>query len=111
MAPVAAPRTGISTLSTMADLPSMLEEGDLLCLDIDETLVSPEEDANEAWFVAFCAAMTEKKEPRDANVFGAGVELWQALQGVCAVQPPEQDVTRTALAAAARVDLAQAGAF
>ena len=92
-----APTTAV--LSTFADLPSKIRDGDLVLFDIDETLVRPEADATEPWFNSLCAAMKEEQSPQSrANVFMAGVELWQSLQGVCECSAPEGAITRSAVA-------------
>lgn len=88
-------------LSSIAELSSFLQAGDLLLLDIDETLVRPEADATEPWFNALCAALHEKSGVSKAVCFRAGVELWQALQAVCQSAAPEEAATINALAAAA----------
>ena len=91
----------IVKLSSIAELSSFLQAGDLLLLDIDETLVRPEADATEPWFNALCAALHEKSGVSKAVCFRAGVELWQALQAVCQSAAPEEAATINALAAAA----------
>lgn len=94
----------IRRITSIAELPALVRPGDLLCLDIDETLVKPEAaDASEAWFVAFCGALQGKCRVGGSTAFEAGVLLWEALQRVCDVRAPEGEVTRSALAAAAKV--------
>ena len=93
----------IAQLSTFADLPSFVRKGDLVLFDIDETLVRPEPDATEPWFVAFCSALQDAGAPHKAAVFSAGVEIWQGLQGVCDCAPPEGETTTAALAAVAAI--------
>ena len=89
-------------LTSFNALTSYIRPGDLVLLDIDETLVRPEPDATELWFVAFCNAMIAAGPPHKDSVFMAGVELWQALQGVCEVATPEV-CTRQVLAAVAGI--------
>ena len=93
----------VSRLDTIADLPAMLREGDLLLLDVDETLVRSEPDATEPWFNAFVDALRHNGKNEKRVCFDAGVEVWQALQGVCAVAAPEGEATREALRAALRI--------
>ena len=92
----------IERLSTIARLPACLREGDLLMLDIDETIVRPEADATEPWFNSFVRALHKQGIPQPV-CFSAGIELWQALQGICHAETPEGEATREALAAAARI--------
>lgn len=91
----------VQPLPSIAALPSLLAAGDLLLLDLDETLIKPEfDDASEPWFNAFLASLAENGV-EGTNGFFAGIELWQALQAVCDVHPAEGEATCTALAAAA----------
>jgi jumonji domain-containing protein 7 len=94
----------IETLTSIKALPSHIQSGDLLLLDLDETLISPEpQDASEPWFVRFCGRLVDAGVA-EAFAFAAGVELWQALQGVCAVEPVEPGVTPSAVRAAAAIE-------
>lgn len=91
----------VVTILSIAELPSHLRAGDLLALDIDETLVRPEHDATEPWFNEFAAAVKSHAPICDRLLFCACVELWCALQAVCECTAPEGDATRQALVAAA----------
>jgi len=71
----------VSRLDTIADLPAMLREGDLLLLDVDETLVRSEPDATEPWFNAFVDALSAdvgvaKAVPPSPGVWGASPRAW-----------------------------------
>lgn len=92
----------VVTLTSIADLPSHLRAGDLLMLDIDETLVMPEADATEAWFYQFTSVLQAHGVKKDVS-FRSGVELWQAMQAVCDASAPEFGATRSALAAAVAI--------
>jgi hypothetical protein len=87
----------IMRLASIAELPAMLREGDLLLLDVDETLVRPEQDATEPWFNAFGAEVRKHNGPRP------GHEFWCSLQSVCDVEAPEGPATKIAIAAAAAI--------
>ena len=88
----------VAALSSMRRLPSLVRDGDLLLLDIDETLVRPEGDATEPWFNSYCSALLSAGAAKEV-VFAAGVEIWQALQHVCRVGAPEGEETSAALRA------------
>ena len=98
--PAKPPAQSVVRLTSIAELSSHLRDGDLLLLDIDETLVSPEEDATEPWFNKLCAAMGSSTGRPMATVFSAGVEIWQALQSVCDVTTPEESTAASITAAA-----------
>ena len=93
----------IERLEAIASLPALVRPGDVVLMDIDDTLVRPEPDATEAWFVKFCSAIKAGSDDATvkSNVFMAGVELWCALQDVCDVSTPEQQATSAALHAVA----------
>ena len=92
MPPDASCSAEVLTLASIADLGAHVRPGDQIYLDIDETLVSPENDAGEPWAVGFKEALCEGGASA-AAAWPAAVELWQALQGTCVVVAPEGDET------------------
>ena len=95
--------TMVTPLSTIADLKTHLVPGDVLYLDIDETLVSPENDASEPWAVGFKDALVDAGVEVQTS-WTVAVQLWQALQCTCTVVPPEGATTQRVL-----LDLKAAG--
>ena len=93
----------VTPLSTIADLKTHLVPGDVLYLDIDETLVSPENDASEPWAVGFKDALVDAGVEVQTS-WTVAVQLWQALQCTCTVVPPEGATTQRVL-----LDLKAAG--
>ena len=95
--------TMVTPLSTIVDLKTHLVPGDVLYLDIDETLVSPENDASEPWAVGFKDALVDAGVEVQTS-WTVAVQLWQALQCTCTVVPPEGATTQRVL-----LDLKAAG--
>lgn len=83
--------------SSLRELLPLLQPGDAIYLDLDDTLISPEPDACESWCWALKERMiAEGAEPQAAWL--ASVQLWQGLQGSCLTTVPEGDDTLAVVA-------------
>ena len=86
----------VKVLSSLSELLSIVLPGDVVCLDLDETLISPEPDASEPWAVRVSSVL-EKQGIGPAGAWAVACTLWQSVQGVCSVCCPEGATTRAVL--------------
>ena len=86
----------VRRLRSIVDLTDLVTRGDIIFLDIDETLVHPEFDASEPWAVALKDAFIEGGVD-ETVAWTVAVEMWQAMQSKCDVSAPEGEDTSKVL--------------
>ncbi len=91
-----APTATSAKIASLSELLTLAKPGDLILLDLDETLLSPETDASEPWFHALKDEMIKRGVEAETSWLSA-VEVWQAAQNVCDVKCTEDEVTLSVL--------------
>lgn len=101
--------TKVIRTDRIATLVELCREGDIIFLDLDDTLLSTEPSASEAWAAAFAGALEENGVPKGGVAWEAACCLWMGLQSSCEVRPVEGDATVRAMEALAAAGHALVG--
>ena len=104
--------TGTATVirtDRIATLVELCREGDIIFLDLDDTLLSTEPSASEAWAAAFAGALETNGVPKGGAAWEAACCLWMGLQSSCEVRAVEGEATVRAMEALAAAGHALVG--
>lgn len=93
----------------IATLVELCREGDIVFLDLDDTLLSTEPSASEAWAAAFAGSLEANGVPKGGAAWEAACCLWMGLQSSCEVRAVEGEATVRAMKALAAAGHALVG--
>ena len=85
-------RGSVLATASIRTLLEVCQPGDAVYLDLDDTLISTEPGATEAWAVDFSAALVAEGVPK-GPAWEAACHLWTGLQRHCEVQAVEGAAT------------------